>query len=108
MNLSGPSQTLYSRAPEQVTPEMIEAKTEECFALASQFAEQFPFDVKTARFRGGAMAAFSNPNKNMGFTTKFVFSPDGKIHLHAFLEFVGQPGDMWQVAQRFMRGMAWS
>lgn len=90
-----------------MTPKEVEAKVEECFAHATNFAAKFPgLHVPCTRFGGaapGAMAAHHNKDTGWGFTAQFQVTPDGVIHLHAWAEIVTKDDQLEGVAAEFAK-----
>jgi len=75
-------------------------------ARAKTFAEKFPGlkvghvgSIKDAT----AMAAHSNSKTGWGFTAQFITTQDGKHHVHAWVEFVGDARKANDVAAQFKK-----
>lgn len=75
-------------------------------ARAKKFAELFPAlnvgHVGTIK-DAAAMAAYSNSKTGWGFTAQFLTTADGKNHMHAWVEYVGDAKKAKDVAEQLKK-----
>lgn len=75
-------------------------------ARAKAFAEEFPNlkvgHVGTMKDASG-MAAYHDAATGLGFTAQFLTTADGKNHIHAWLEYVGDADRAGEIAAQFKK-----
>ena len=71
---------------------------------AADFCMKFDgIKVTSTGTKGGAYAAHHNKESGWGFTADFPLDKDGKLHLHAWIEFVGTAEDAARVAEQIKK-----